>query len=94
VLAELRISSLFCAQPEEGHMPRLVNKAKSIGADAVMFVQGKIFFSTNYGARSGTGQDTGDEKQPTLTTASCLIENDTEERCLGKGKVGRCLKWK
>jgi hypothetical protein len=70
VLAELRISSLFYAQPEEGHMPRLVNKAKSIGADAVMFVQGKIFFSTNYGARSGTGQDTGDEKQPTLTTVN------------------------
>jgi hypothetical protein len=70
VLAELRISSLFYAQPEEGHMPQIVKKAKSIGADAVMFVQGKIFFSTNYGARSGTGQDTGDEKQPTLTTVN------------------------
>lgn len=70
VLAELRISSLFYAQPEEGHLPRLVNKAKSIGADAVMFVQGKIFFSTNYGARSGTGQDIGDEKQPTLTAVN------------------------
>jgi hypothetical protein len=51
-------------------MPRIVNKAKSIGADAVMFVQDKIFFSTNYGVRSGTGQDTSDEKQPTLTTVN------------------------
>jgi len=70
VLAELRISSLFYAQPEEGHMPRIVKKAQTIGADAVMFVQGKIFFSTNYGARSGAGQDTGDQKQPTLTTVN------------------------
>jgi hypothetical protein len=70
VLAELRISSPFYAQPEEGHMPRIVKKAQTIGADAVMFVQGKIFFSTNYGARSGAGQDTGDQKQPTLTTVN------------------------
>jgi hypothetical protein len=70
VLAELRISSLFYAQPEEGHMPQIVKKAKSIGADAVMFVQGKIFFSTNYGARSGSGAEAGEEKQPTLTTVN------------------------
>jgi hypothetical protein len=70
VLAELRISSVFYAQPEEGHMPRIVKKAQTIGADAVIFVQGKIFFSTNYGARSGAGQDTGDQKQPTLTTVN------------------------
>ena len=70
VLAELRISSLFYAQPEEGHMPLIVKKAQTINADAVMFVQGKIFFSTNYGARNGAGQGTGDEKQPTLTTVN------------------------
>lgn len=69
VLAELRISSPFYAQPEEGHMPRLVKKAREIGADAIVFVQGKIFFSTNYGPRNGA-EDTGDQKQPTLTTVN------------------------
>jgi len=70
VLAELRISSPFYAQPEEGHMPRIVKKAQAIGADAIVFVQGKIFFSTNYGARGGADQDTGGQKQPTLTTVN------------------------
>jgi hypothetical protein len=70
VLAEVRISSIFYAQPEEGHMPRIVKKAKEIGADAVVFVQGKIFFSTNYGARGGATEDNGDQKQPTLTTVN------------------------
>lgn len=51
VLAEMRISSPFYAQPEEGHMPRIVKRAQEIGADALIFVQGKIFFSTNYGPR-------------------------------------------
>ena len=70
VLAELRISSPFYAQPEEGHMARIVKKAQEIGADAVVFVQGRIFFSTNYGARNDVSQDTGDQKQPTLTTVN------------------------
>jgi hypothetical protein len=70
VLAELRISSPFYAQPEEGHMSRIVKKAQEIGADAIIFVQGKIFFSTNYGARNGVSLDTGDQKQPTLTTVN------------------------
>jgi hypothetical protein len=70
VLAELRISSPFYEQPEEGHMPRIVKKAQEIHADAIVFVQGKIFFSTNYGARSGATEDTGDQKQPTLTTVN------------------------
>jgi hypothetical protein len=70
VLAELRISSPFYEQPEEGHMSRIVKKAQEIGADAVMFVQGKIFFSTNYGPRGGATDDTGDQKQPTLTTVN------------------------
>jgi len=70
VLAELRISSPFYAQPEEGHMPRIVKQAQAIGADAIVFVQGKIFFSTNYGARGGADQDTGGQKQPTLTTVN------------------------
>ena len=70
VLAELRISSPFYAQPEEGHMARIVKKAQEIGADAIIFVQGKIFFSTNYGARNAVSLDTGDQKQPTLTTVN------------------------
>ena len=70
VLAELRIDSPFYAQPEEGHMPRIVKKAQAIGADAIVFVQGKIFFSTNYGARGGAEQDAGGQKQPTLTTVN------------------------
>lgn len=70
VLAEVRISSPFYAQPEEGHLPLLVKKAKQIGADALVFVQGKIFFSTNYGPRNGAAQDTGEQKAPTLTTVN------------------------
>jgi hypothetical protein len=70
VLAEVRISSPFYAQPEEGHLPLLVQKAKRLGADALVFVQGKIFFSTNYGPRNGASQDTGEQKPPTLTTVN------------------------
>jgi hypothetical protein len=70
VLAEMRISSPFYAQPEEGHMPRLVKRAQKIGADALIFVQGKIFFSTNYGPRGGSEQDANAQKAPTLTTVN------------------------
>jgi len=70
VLAEMRISSAFYAQPEEHHMPCLVKRAKQIGADALVFVQGKIFFSTNYGPRSGAEQDNNGQKTPTLTTVN------------------------
>ena len=70
VLAEVRISSPFYAQPEEGHLPLLVQKAKRLGADALVFVQCKIFFSTNYGPRNGASQDTGEQKPPTLTTVN------------------------
>lgn len=70
VLAEMRISSPFYAKPEEHHLPLLVQKAKRLGADALVFVQGKIFFSTNYGPRNGAAQDTGEQKPPTLTTVN------------------------
>jgi len=69
VLAEMRISSAFYAQPEEHHMPCLIKRAKEIGADALVFVQGKIFFSTNYGPRAGGEQDNG-QKTPALTTVN------------------------
>jgi|GEM_PF-1069397 hypothetical protein len=49
VLAQLRISSPFYAQPEEGHLPVLVKKAIELGADALVFVEGRSFFSNNYG---------------------------------------------
>ncbi len=51
VLAELRIESAFYAQPQEGHLPLLVKQAKQLGADAIVFVDGSVFFSTNYGPR-------------------------------------------
>jgi hypothetical protein len=70
VIAEMRIRSPFYAQPEEGHMPRLVKRAQEIGADALLFVQGGIFFSTNYGPRGGNADDTGGQKTPTLTTVN------------------------
>jgi hypothetical protein len=70
VLAEIRISSPFYAQPEEGHLPLLVKKAKQLGADALVFVQGKLFFSSNYGSRNGAAQDTGEQKAPALTTVN------------------------
>ncbi|MGO9245938.1 MAG: hypothetical protein ACLP0A_03575 [Verrucomicrobiia bacterium] len=70
VLAKMRISSPLYAKPEEHHLPLLVQKAKQLGADALVFVQGKIFFSTNYGPRNGAAQDTGEQKPPTLTTVN------------------------
>ncbi len=51
VLAELRIESAFYAQPQEGHLPLLVKQARQLGADAIVFVDGSVFFSTNYGPR-------------------------------------------
>jgi hypothetical protein len=65
ILAEMRIESPLYAQPEEGHMPKLVKKAKQIGADALMFVQGQIYFAANYGPR--TGGDTEGGGSPTMT---------------------------
>ena len=53
VLAELRIESALYAQPQEGHLPLLVKQARKLGADALVFVDGAVFFSTNYGPRPG-----------------------------------------
>jgi outer membrane biosynthesis protein TonB len=65
VLGELRIESPFYQYPEEGHMPVLIKKAKELNADAVVFVEGDVFFSTNYGPRPGDAAAGG--AQPTLT---------------------------
>jgi hypothetical protein len=66
VVGELRIQSPFYAQPEEGHMPLLVKKAKQLGADAILFVQGEIYFSTNYGPKP-VDAAAGGAAAPTLT---------------------------
>lgn len=67
VLGELRIESALYEHPEEGHMPLLIKKAKKIGADAVVFVTGDIFFSTNYGPAVGDAASTAAGAAPTLT---------------------------
>ena len=53
VVGELRIDSLFFAQPEEQHMSVLIDKAKPYKADALVLVDGRMFFGMNYGSRSG-----------------------------------------
>ena len=65
ILAEMRIQSPLYAVPEEGHLPVLVKKAKQIGADALMFVEGQVYFAANYGSR--TGAEPGGAQQSTLT---------------------------
>jgi hypothetical protein len=66
VIGELRIESPLYAQPEEGHMPVLIKKAEELDADALVFVEGNIYFSTNYGPRPGADV-VGGTPQPTLT---------------------------
>ena len=68
VIAELRISSPFYAQPEEGHMPILVKKAIELGADAILLVDGQIYFSTQYGLKSS--ESGADAKQASITTVN------------------------
>jgi len=70
VLAEIRISSPLYAQPEEGHMPRVVKRAREIKADALVFVQGKLFFAANYGPRGATPAETFTPPITTLTTVN------------------------
>jgi hypothetical protein len=49
VIAELRVNSPLYAQPEEKHLPVLCKKGLEIGADALVLVEGKVYFSTSYG---------------------------------------------
>ena len=65
VIAELRISSPFYAHPEEGHMPVLVKKAIQLGADALLLVDGGIYFSTQYGLKSS--ESGAEAKQASIT---------------------------
>lgn len=66
IIAEMRIESPLYKLPEEGHMSKLAKKAKGLGADALMFVQGQVFFAANYGLRSGEEIE-GGGKPPSLT---------------------------
>ncbi len=52
IVCELRIESPFYAQPEEQHMPLLVQKARELGAQALVLVDGQMFFGVNYGSRT------------------------------------------
>lgn len=53
IVGELRIDSFFFAQPEEQHIAQLVKIAKKQKADALVLVDGQIFFSMNYGGKDG-----------------------------------------
>ena len=65
VLAELRINSPFYTQPEEGHMPLLVKRALRLGADALLLVDGQLYFGTQYGLKAN---ETGElSKQASIT---------------------------
>ena len=69
VLAELRVDSPFYAQPEEQHLPYLVKKAASIGADAIVLVDGQVFFSVSYGQQN-TNDTTNASGTSTLTAVN------------------------
>lgn len=62
LVGELRIDSFFFAQPEEQHISHLVDIAKHAKADALVLVDGQIFFSINYGAK---GSDSATTVAPT-----------------------------
>jgi hypothetical protein len=53
VLAELRIKRPDNSNPDKKELPALVKKARSMGADALMFVDPYVFFAVNYGPRTG-----------------------------------------
>lgn len=67
VIGELRLQSPLYAQPEEGHMPVMIRKAEELDADAIVFVYGTIFFSTNYGPPPDKAGGAGGAPAPSLT---------------------------
>jgi hypothetical protein len=86
VLGELRIESLLYAQPEEHHMPLVCKRAEELGADAILFVQGRIYFSTNYGPRPGDAAPVGGA--PTLTQVNTFNPESFRE-----GVTILAIKW-
>lgn len=82
VIAEIRIDSMFKAQPDETDAGTLVSKAKELGADALVTVDGQSFFSTTYGSaggessaktRSVTMQQVNRFKPETIDKAATII---------------------
>lgn len=65
VIAELRISSPLFAQPEESHLSVLAKKGIELGGDALVFVDGQVYFGTSYGLRANAAPTEG--KQATVT---------------------------
>lgn len=54
VIAELRAKSSWVYTTEVDHVPMLVAKARALGADALLFVNGKKFFGKIYGPPTTT----------------------------------------
>jgi len=52
LVGEMRIESPFYYQPEEQHMDALIAKARKFNADALVLVDGQLFFSISYGPRT------------------------------------------
>jgi hypothetical protein len=88
VLAELRVESPLYAQPEEEHLPCLVNKAAQIGADAIVLVDGQLFFSVSYGA--GNTNDTKNASGTSTLTAVNKFNPDFFK----PGVTAVAIKWK
>jgi hypothetical protein len=88
VLAELRIDSPLYARPEEQHLPCLVKKAAAIGADAVVLVEGQLFFSVSYGQKN-TNDTINASRTATLTAA-----NRFNPDFFKAGVTAVAIKWK
>ncbi|MCX7915600.1 MAG: hypothetical protein N3A53_04775 [Verrucomicrobiae bacterium] len=67
-------------------MPILCKKAEQLGADALLFVQGRIYFATNYGPRPGELVPTG--AVPTLTQV-----NTFNPESFAEGVTILAIKW-
>ena len=67
VLGELRYNCWYKALPEASDMPDLVTKGQELGADAILFVDGEVFFSTNYGPKPTADTGVSGGLVPTLT---------------------------
>ena len=51
VIGELVLEKAIVEQTDVDHVPIMVRKAVDLGADALLFVNGKQFFATDYGPR-------------------------------------------
>jgi hypothetical protein len=88
VLAELRVDSPFYAKPEEKHLSCLTKKAAAIGADAIVLVDGKVYFSVAYGV-----QNTNDTKNAS-GSATLTAVNRFNPDFIKPDVVVIAIKWK